>query len=471
LIEPSVAIAAVAIYILAGIARIRFRPPHSDSTKPSSGLKPDWIVIALPTALVIQLFSGKAALLVVGSLVVAAFLRKPERRFSMEAGPLVLLLMASAIVFSRPDELSTMLLFLLVSALVLRLATTVDARRIIASLIDGCGLYLVANVFFYLAGLQSPSAKNRIGNLIETTGFVRIVFPLTSSINSASIVAAVYVAASVFLLLESGWLRRSLRLVCLGSAIFVQVGAGSRAALSVGAVLSIAVICFPFITRWVAQAATLLSSISAFVLPDVISSLQFVIGPIISFLAPGRVTSSESITTLENRAFIWQYAIQYWNESINNFPHVLYGFGVYGQYRSGASLSYAALLTSLTQHPELALVHNSFLQQLFDGGVSGWILMVLAAFWTSARLAKRRREWANWGLSAIVAMTVLLVGAMTETGMAPGVAEESFWLLLVLAGVASQARGNQSDDSGARCAGTAAHDANDVAMMEQTRHR
>jgi len=432
------AVAVIVVYIFAFIARIRFRPERADSL-PTSGLRPDWIIIALPVALVIQLFSGRITVLVVGFLVAGAFVRKSEGRFDVQLGPLVLLVLASAIVFSRPQEVSTLLLFVLVSALAVRLATTVDARRIIASLIDGCGLYLVANVVCYVAGVVSPSSKNRIGNLVETTGFVRIIFPLTSSINSASIVAALYVAAAVFMLLEVGWLRRSLRLVSLAAAIFVQVGAGSRAALTVGAVLSVAVICFPFFTRWVAQAATLLSAASAFILPGLISSLEFAMAPIISLLAPGRVTTSESIGTLENRSLLWHNSIAYWNESINDFQHVLFGYGVYGQYRSGASLTYSGLLTSLTQHPELALVHNSFLQQLFDGGIVGWLLLVFAAWWMSVRLANRRREWGIWGFGAVVAMTVLLVGAMTETGMAPGVAEDSFWLLLILAGVACQA--------------------------------
>jgi O-antigen ligase len=191
------------------------------------------------------------------------------------------------------------------------------------------------------------------------------------------------------------------------------------------------------------QAATLLAAISSLVLPSIIVAIQFIVNPIMS-LAPGRISDARSIATLENRDYIWDHTISYWLDWVNDLPHILFGYGVTGQYRSGASLSYSDELSGLIRHPEFAFVHNSFLQQLFDGGLAGWLLLMLAAYWAGTRFSRHRRDW---GAAAIVAMTVLLLGAMTEASMAPGVAEENFWLLLALVGIACQASGAQAVDS------------------------
>jgi O-antigen ligase len=443
-IDPRLSIAAIAICILAVIVRTRFRPAHSIDLS-TRGRQPDWIVLLIPIALASRIFSFKGSLLILGLLVAAAFIRKADGSFPIQAGPLLLLFASSAIVLSRPDYISELLPFLLVGALVIRLVMTVDARKIIASLIDGCGLYLLANVLCYAAGLRSPAETSRIGGLVESTGLVRIIYPLTESINLPPVIAAVFVAAILFLILEPGWLRRSLRLICCIAAIIVLVGAGTRTPIAVAAMLSIAVICFPFITRWLAQAATILAALSAFVLPSVMAVVQSGITPLMS-LSPGRVSTAESVGSLEGRGVIWDLSIKYWVKSVNDLPHMLFGFGMNGHYRSGASREYSDLFIRIVKDPQIsALMHNSFLQQLFDGGILGWLLLTIAAYWASARLSKRRRDWGNAGLSAIVAMSVLLLSGMTEAYFAPAVTEEGFWLLVVLVGVACQGSGRQPE--------------------------
>jgi O-antigen ligase len=191
----------------------------------------------------------------------------------------------------------------------------------------------------------------------------------------------------------------------------------------------------PVVTRWLIQGAALFAAISAFVLPSIVVALQFIVSPLVS-LAPGRISDIRSVSTLESRDYIWDRAIKFWIDWVNDLPHILLGYGVTGQYRSGASLSYSGALSGLVRDPELAFVHNSFLQQLFDGGVVGWFLLMAAAYWAGVRFSRRRRDW---GITPIVAMSVLLLGAMTEASMAPGVAEENYWLLLALVGVACQA--------------------------------
>jgi O-antigen ligase len=346
-------------------------------------------------------------------------------------------LASSVIVFSRPAGTAALLTFVLVSTLVLRLIVTVDARKIIASIIDGCGLYLVANLFCYAMGLQSPASEYRIGGLVESTGFVRIIFPLTQSINIPPIIAAVYVAGFFFLIRESGWLRRSLRSACLIVAIIVLAGAGTRAPMVSAILVSLIAIFVPFAIRWMGQIVTVLAAISAVILPNIIKSVEFLLQPLMS-LASERETQSTSISSIQGRDHIWDRSIAYWGDWVNDLPHILLGYGVNGQYRSGASFAYSDSLSAIIRNPELAFTHNSFLQQLFDGGVLGWLLLAVAIYWASARLASRRRDWGHWAVGGTVALTVLLVSAMTEVSVAPGPTLESFWVLTVLVGVACQ---------------------------------
>jgi len=441
-LNPPMSIAAIAVSILAIIVGTRFRPASLQT--PSVGMQPDWIIVLLPTVLTVRAFSNRAAVLAIGLLVVAAFMRKADGRFRIEPGPALLLFAAAAIVFCRPDHFGQLTTVFLLLALVVRLVTTVDARKIIGSLIDGCGLYLLANILCNIAGLKSPASDSRIGGLIETTGFVRTLYPLTTSLNTPPVIASLYAVAVIFLLLEAGWLRRSLRVICLIAAIVVLVSTGSRLPLSVTAVISIAVICYPSITRWMAQAATIVAAASAVVLPGAIASLQSAITLLMS-LTPGRGSTARSITSIEGRDYIWARSIRYWTERINDGSHMMFGFGSNGHYRSGASLGYSDQFKAILRVPETASLHNSFLQQLFDGGILGCALLIAAAYWTSTRLAKRRNQWGPQGSSAVAAMTVLLLSAMTEVSLAPGATHETFWLLVVLVGVACQARGSQAD--------------------------
>jgi O-antigen ligase len=225
------------------------------------------------------------------------------------------------------------------------------------------------------------------------------------------------------------------------AAITVLIGAGARMPLLIAAGLTITVLCFPFVTRWIAQGAVMLAAVSAFVLLSISTFIQSAVNPLIS-LALDRDAQTGPSDALNGRDFIWARSIDYWFDRVNDLPHTLLGFGVNGHYLSGASVTYSDRFSKVIRNPELASMHNSLLQQLFDGGILGWVLLIGAMYWASARLAKHRRKWGNAGLSAIVAMTALILSGITEISLAPGATHETFWLLMVLVGVACQA----SDD-------------------------
>lgn len=448
MISANTILGVIAVCILAAIARLRFRSLQSYSVQRTSGSQSDWIVALVPTAIAIRVFNDRASLLIITFLAVAVFMRKTTFKFRIQVGPLVLLFVASAIVISRRSDTDFLLTLIFVYALILRVAARVDARAIISSLIDGCGLYLLVNVIAQALGLESPTSTERIGDLVQSTGFVRIAFPLGFSINSPSLVAAVYIVGSIFLLPEVGRRKRVLRLVFLMAAIVVLVSSGSRLPSAIAAILSIVVVGFPSVTRWISQAATLFASISAFILPGIVGSIQSVLAPLAA-LAPGRATNEGSIVTLENRYYIWDSSIKYWYQWINDFPHILFGYGVNGHYFSGASRSYAGILAGAVKNPEFAQMHNSFLQQIFDGGVIGWLLLVLATFWACTRFVRRRKELGHYAIIAISATAAVVLCSMTEVSLAPGPSEEGAWILLILITVACQATASKRCENNA----------------------
>lgn len=399
----------------------------------------DWVVLLLPTVISIRVFSPLVSLLGCCLLAAVAFLRPASGRFSLRPAPMALLLLSSAIVFSRPADLSTLLTFVVVTTLTVWVVINVDARCIIDSLTDGCGLYLVVNVAAFAAGLQSPSSDIRVGGLVEeSTGFVRTVFPMTWSINAPPVVAAVYGAAIVFTVRQSGGWRLVFRITALGAAGFVLLAAGSRVALALAVMLPAVIAASPLAARVTAQISTVLATISAFVWKSVAGSIAIVITPLMALAGSRRIEEPQSISTLNGRDYIWGRSIQYWNEQVHGLPQILFGFGAHGQNRSGASITYREWISSIVRNPELAFVHNSFLQQLFDGGIVGLLALAAALFWTSSRLAEHLRTWDRSAASAVAAMSVLLLTAMTEAYLAPGVGLESFWLLIVLVGVSCQ---------------------------------
>ena len=421
------------------------RSHHLQTVSP---VQTDWVVVLLPTALGISTFSGKASLLALGVLGLVAIARRTQPRQSIQAGPFFLLVASAGIVLTRPEPNSGLVLFVLLALLVIQLVLTVDARALIASLIDGAGVYLIVDVFGYMAGLRSPTAGDRIAYL-ENSGFVRTIFPFSGSMDVAPTIASVYVVAAAFLLLDRGWIRRSFRLAGFVAAFVILMLGGDRTSLLAAVVLPVVVFCAPFITRWLAQVVTLFASVSALLLPSIISALESVAVPFLSLIAPDRAVRSTDISSLSGRDYVWRNSINYWMNRVDGIQDRLIGFGQQGHYRSGASLTYADWMAGTLRSPEYASTHNSFLQQLFDGGLAGWLLLTLAIFWASVRLARRRRDWGRQGVAAIVAIVALLVNAMTQVSIAPSFAQPGFWLLVVLVGVACQTPSREDAQTGA----------------------
>ena len=333
-------------------------------------MRPDWILVILPTALAVKkLYSGSPSLITTAAFaliivlpVAVAFSRQSETRFRTEFGPLVLLIASSALVLTRSSGLYNALVFLLITTLVIRLTKTVDARKIIGSLIDGIGLYVLVNVVAYMIGLRSVTESEGLRLSLNSGGVNRIIFPLEHSLNLPPVLAAMYAAAIFFLIREGGWRRRLFRLVCLAAAIVILVGSGTRVPALAAVALPIAAILLPTASRWVAPVAAIFASFSALVLPSIVASVQFILNPLVSLIAD-RGNSHRPLAALNGRDYVWGNSLAFWREEVIDPVNIFFGYGMQGHYKSGASLTYYNLLDHIfTRDAEKIIsMHNSFL--------------------------------------------------------------------------------------------------------------
>lgn len=395
----------------------------------------DWVLIALPFAIAFRVINPITSLVAIAALVAIAFIRKPDGRFGIQAGPLMCFYGACLVVYSRPFSYPIVTMALLLAILLLQLTRTVDARKFIPSIIDGFGLLLVANVFGHVTGLpRAPHAQN----LATTSEFVRVIFPFSFSVNNLPNTAAACFVACVFLLREANWRTRAFRILYSASAIYILYSSGSRTALGVTVVLSAMALLTPSASRWIGQFTTVLAALSAFIFPALMNSIGSVITPLAT-LNPQRAADEEGVVTFQGRAEIWENSIKYWNKNVHDPGDIAFGFGQLGQYRSGVSSTYINIVRTLVDpHPEYAPVHNSFLEQFVDGGVIGWLLFFTAIFWATARLSVRRPQWGRYASTITFVMVAILLGSTTEAFISPGTPGESFWFLFCLVAIASQ---------------------------------
>lgn len=404
--------------------------------------KVDWVLVALPTTLSIKTFYAGASeqlqLLVMGvfaivnGLLVARVLLRPvENRYGTQFGPLILLFVSSAIILTRPTGFQNVVVFLLVGILAIRLPQTTDARRIIASLTDGLGVYALVNVLAYGVGLRSPSLGARLG-----VGD-RIIFPLAQSVNLPPILAATYLSAGFFLFREPGVFRRTARTIFFIASTFVLLGSGSRMPVAIAATLVLVAFARPAFMRSIATVSVIISAISAFILPKFLELTEFLVSPIASAI---RSDSYSSISALNGRDYIWDKSLNFWKDEVTSPVNVLFGYGLQGHYTSGLSRSYYDLWNKTARFDPLksATTHNSFLEQLFDGGVVGWLLLLVALVWVARRIAGRLTTLGNYGVAALMFISAITLTASTEVVLAPNASLIPFWVLVILVGAGCQ---------------------------------
>jgi hypothetical protein len=422
-----------------------------DSCDRNAALGPETnvAVVLLPTLISLQTISGLLAIFSLGLLAILLFTAKPKRKYPIQPGPLILFAVASVMVLMRPEPTISLVFFGVISVILYRIVVTVSAKSIIGSLIDGAGLYLFINVVAYAAGLRSAGSSVRILSSIEFRGFVRTIFPLSWGLDAVPTVASVYLAAIAFVILQTGTSRRLFRLACVASAIVVLILGASRAAIVPAFLLPLTILLFPAALRWIAQVCTLVASVFPLVFPVASQFIASVLQPLIE-LIPGRDSNYQTTVSFSSRDYIWSRSLGYWWDYVTDFSDRVFGFGQGGQLHSGAWSAYGKVISVVTRDPQNASMHNAFLQQLFDGGLLGWLLLTASIFWASVRISRRRSVLGAEGKSSIAAISALMLSAIPTVSVSPGASHQvAFWLLLILVGIACQAPEPRGVEGGA----------------------
>lgn len=411
-----VALVVVAAVMVPVFAPLRHKIERPDSSPPAVEL------VALPLLVEGQVFIGVPATIALLGVLVVYLTSVTQARTARRLAVLGVMAVF-AIPLSRPIG-NESLLYAWAPALLGLLVLTMSARRrtphsFVASLVDGVGLYLVANVVAYAAGVVSPGAAVRVGSLEASGGGLRVIFPIATSLAVPAAMAAIYVAAAAICFERSSPARVAFRVAALGCAGFVLVKADTRAALVVAVVLLTASIVS---TRALARLAVPVVAVSA-VFAFAYQSIQGVVGSVLSGVigvAPGLSRGdTASDLQLNFRSTLWERVLTYWQDDADMIGQAV-GFGVRGQQQSGASSTYAADFTYLSADPRAISVHNSYLQQLYDGGAVGLVALVALLLWAAHRYAADLRDGLPGTQLALPALLAAVTTSITEVTIAPG---------------------------------------------------
>lgn len=417
------------------VFRMKFR---TESLLPTmSVVRFHWPSFFFPSAVALQMYSQMIFVLVLILMIAGTLLQRGQPTVSLSSGPLMLLFTTSVITF-RTENPKTLIASLLIFTLIYRLIKTVKTQHLVRSIINGYGFYCFANVAAFYAGLTSPSAAFRIGGLTETSGFTRVIFPFSESVNAIPVLAA-FVCLTVLLSLTNETVAKNrLRYVWLTSAVFILYNSGNRSSLII---LALMVLLFVTPTRFFRVTANLVTPFAIFssiLLPLLSAQIAKVAIPLTSFLLSKRDALKADSFSFQGRTIIWEGTVEFWRLWVNEPFHQLFGYGLNGQYISGASQTYAKLLRTISLNPELGNVHNSFLQHLYNGGLVGVILFASSSIWALRRLSSDLSRENLTGVIACSGLIMLNLFGTQEAFLTPAIYFQPFWALAIFIAISCQ---------------------------------
>jgi hypothetical protein len=265
-------------------------------------------------------------------------------------------------------------------------------------------VYVVINTVMNLAGLQNSepggSTAGTPAEMLRLLGISagRQRFPLATSINLFSIIAAAALASIVILRLRTSSLAsRKITWAIIVACLYCLLLGDSRAALLIAVIV---ILIF-----------TLRRHIPAVGVAGLLPLLPLVIIGLISLITSANVGSAlsrggrqtEEVATATGRLYIWKGS---W-EILKHFSvKELYGWGAGGHVTSGALLHYAFFLGGTASDTAL-FTHDIVLQTLFDMGIIGLAVLVVAV-WSTWRTLQRHLSTAPKS-PAVALMGILLV--------------------------------------------------------------
>lgn len=400
-----------------------------------SRVAPAWPLIAMPTLLGLRAWEPHLVTLILMVLVVTLSVRAQNYRISW---PIFILTVIAIAFAQRRDSIALETLNSALLVALLYFATRrYGMKRGTDALLGGIALYLCVNVvLFYIFGLDSPQATDRLAGMVGGSLEERAFFPLTTSVNLPPNLAAAFLVATAPRLLASPIQAGLFIWLGVVAGITVLWGASSRASILLTLVLILAVIVIPVLSVRLTRVVLVMFAFGAVALPVVVVALSSPIlwlGRYLPLIDRG--SGIEEIQTLNGRTYIWQVSAEAWRDA-NPIDKIL-GFGHPGTTLSNASNGFAYLFRDWMSDPTLATAHNSSLQQLLDAGVVGLVALMFVAILAGGALRRRYRMLPLAATSLAFALLALAGAAMTEASLAPGLSQETFWVFIAFCFFAS----------------------------------
>lgn len=438
---PTVVVAAIGVTFLVVLASGTYKKFIRDrSDVPAAAWSP--VLLMFPLVCSLRSVNVTFATVAMVGLLLLTLLRRPEAGRGYIKLPLLLMIVAVGLVISRPASVPSGLFIVLAIVVLLCAVSRTTRHSAVASIMDGLGLYLIANVgAYYVLGMRSAGAVMRTGGLESSDGGIRVLYPLATSLNLPPIMAAVFLSA-LLMLMESGP-KRFFRVIAAGAAVVVLVSAESRSALIVAVLIAAASLCASRLLRGLALPIAIASLAFVFIYHSI---ARTIVAPAITAMtdaipALSRGATSNSDVSLNGRETIWFQAIRYWTERTSEWGQI-FGYGTQGQFESGASRTYAHIFGSSFQNPQMASTHNSVLQHLFDGGVLGVACLILAIIACVRLWVVQSRANEPYAAAALAATLSIVLSSVTEVSLAPGMGQETLLIFVGLLIVACSSDGD-----------------------------
>jgi hypothetical protein len=260
--------------------------------------------------------------------------------------------------------------------------------------------YCFSNLVLWALGVKNTTYIGVVedeAQLLSLMGISmkRVLFPMAWGVNNFAVVAGFVLVVSVVRMMKSphklaATLMASVPLLCC-------LLTDSRGALLMGAVASLGAVLAP---RWSGRAVFVFWVLGAGIVlfQDFSAALTF----------GGR----QGATSFTGRELIWAAGVA---EFLIPQPVHIFGYGLVGQFESGAYLLYEALFRGYVDTPELISLHNTYLQTLMDTGYVGLMLLLMFLIYAIRGLGRNAAVSADWPpVAALAALFFLAMNGLTE---------------------------------------------------------
>ncbi len=363
-----------------------------------------------------------------GLLLMVSLIGKPTPMRWSQYVPTALIGLCAALSLLRGGSILAAIYLLLVITAAFLAGRRTDVPTAVRSLVAGLVLYMSANVIGWLAGLQSPSARVRVGLFDNPDSLlgVRVLFPFVRSINEPAIVAVAFIVyALVAKRMGSPWPRWYWPGLLLSA--FMIVASGSRFPVIVLLAVGAAALIQPRTARLLPNLA-LVSVALPYAYTALAGTISWVADrlSVVSFISRGQ-TASE-LASGSSRAGFWETGLGLWSSATSTEQLIGYGYNGHVQSRV-VYYYYTRSSDSFVSDPSALTLHNSYLQQMYDTGYVGLAALVVALWIVGRRFSRVE----NWPVCAVIG--VLIGTSMVEIYLVPTAQAIPILLLVALSAV------------------------------------